>query len=79
MNKILKLLKGKSLKGLGRLTALAWLFSAETPDRDIISVTGAPEAYFLLSGESVSDPETAEEILKPVKVEILRGKIEIEE
>jgi len=79
MNKILKLLKGKSLKGLGRLTALAWLFTTDTPDRDIISVAGAPEAYFLLSGESAPNPETAEEILKPVKVEILRGKIEIEE
>jgi len=79
MNKILKLLKGKSLKGLGRLTALAWLFATDTPDRDIILVTGTPEAYFLLSGESAPEPETAEEILKPVKVEILRGKIEIEE
>lgn len=79
MNKILKLLKGKSLKGLGRLTALAWLFATDTPDRDIISVMGTPEAYFLLPGESAPEPETAEEILKPVKVEILRGKIEIEE
>jgi len=78
MNKILKLLKGKSLKGLGRLTALAWLFATDTPDRDIISVTGVPEPYFLLSGESAPDPEMSEEILKPVKVEILRGKIDIE-
>jgi len=78
MNKILKLLKGKSLKGLGRLTALAWLFATDTPDRDIISVTGAPEAYFLLSGESAPEPETEEEIVRPVKVEILRGKIDIE-
>jgi len=44
VNRILKLLKGKSLKGLGRLTALAWLFTADTPDRDIISVAGATEA-----------------------------------
>jgi len=43
VNRILKLLKGKSLKGLGRLTALAWLFTADTPDRDALSVTGVPE------------------------------------
>jgi len=46
MNKILKLLKVKSLKGLGRLTALAWLFTADTPDRDALSVTECPNRTF---------------------------------
>jgi len=78
MNKILKLLKGKSLKGLGRLTALAWLFTADTPDRDALSVTGVPEPYLLLSGESAPETETEKEIVRQVKVEILRGKIDIE-
>jgi len=35
---------------------------------------GVPEPYFLLSGESAPEPETEEEIVRPVKVEILRGR-----
>jgi hypothetical protein len=76
MNKILKLLKGKSLKGLGKLSKVAWLFKKDTPDRDVISVRGVPVATFLSSGESCMDPEI--EILKPQKLEALKGEMGIE-
>lgn len=76
MNKILNLLKGKSLKGLGKLSKVAWLFKADTPDKDIISVVGVPVATFLSSGGSCIDPEI--EIIKPQKLEKLKGEIEIE-
>ena len=76
MNKILKLLKGKSLKGLGKLSKVAWLFKADVPDEDVISVVGVPAAFFLSSGEPCMDPEI--EVIKPQKIETLKGEIEIE-
>lgn len=76
MNKILKLLKGKSLKGLGKLSRVAWLFKMDEPDKDVISVRGVPIATFLSSGGSCIDPEI--EIIKPQKLEKLKGEIEIE-
>jgi len=76
MNKILNILKGKSLKGLGKLSKVAWLFKTDTPDEDVISVVGVPTAFFLSSGEPCIDPEI--EIIKPQKIETLKGEIEIE-
>lgn len=77
MNKILKILKGKSLKGLGKLSRVAWLFKIDDkPDKDVISVRGVPEATFLSSGGSCMDPEL--QMLKPQKPEVLKGEIEIE-
>lgn len=76
MNKILNLLKGKSLKGLGKLSRVAWLFKMDEPDKDVISVRGVPIATFLSSGESCMNPEI--EIIKPQKLEKLKGEIEIE-
>jgi hypothetical protein len=77
MNRILNLLKGKSLKGLGKLSRVAWLFKIDDePDKDVISVRGVPEVAFLSSGGSCMDPEL--ETLKPQKPEVLKGEIEIE-
>jgi len=55
---------------------VAWLFKKDTPDRDVISVRGVPVATFLSSGESCMDPEI--EILKPQKLEALKGEMGIE-
>lgn len=78
MNKILRLLKGKSLYGLGKLTKIAWIFKEDPVDGDVISVRGLPEAFFLTSGGSCPDPDTEEEIVYPQKIGPLKGKIEIE-
>ena len=51
-------------------------FKADTPDEDVISVVGVPAAFFLSSGEPCMDPEI--EIIKPQKIETLKGEIEIE-
>jgi hypothetical protein len=78
MNKILKLLKGKTLKGLGKLSKVAWLFEIGNLDGDVISVAGVPKAFFLQTGEPVSDPFVEEQVVKPEKITPLRGKTEIE-
>ncbi|MGB4028384.1 MAG: hypothetical protein WBK47_08590 [Acetomicrobium sp.] len=82
MNKILKILKGKSLKGLGKLTKIAWIFNVkpeETADPDIISVTGIPSSIFMISGASVPTPEISESVIKIEVLQPLKGSVNVEE
>jgi len=82
MNKLLKLLKGKSFMGLGKLSSMAWMFRIskdEAIDEDIIErFIGQPFFFCVLSGGSAFDPVVEENVIKIPIVAAMKGRVEIE-
>lgn len=82
MNKLLKLLKGKSFIGLGKLSSMAWMFRIskdEAIDEDIIErFIGQPFFFCVLSGGSAFDPVVEENAIKIPIVASMKGRVEIE-
>ena len=82
MNKLLKLLKGKSFMGLGKLSSMAWMFRIskdEAIDEDIIErCIGQPFFFCVMSGEPAFDPVVEEIVIKISVIVSVKGRVEIE-
>ena len=82
MNKLLRLLKGKSFAGIGKLTKVAWIFKispnevidADIPEKKI----GVPEFFHVLSGASAPEATVESSVFKISPVKPMKGSVEIE-